>query len=726
MSDLFFKLYKKYFLVPAKKDSKAPTLSISKYNGKKIPLEEFNTGRFGIVAGHNDIEILDIDNHFGNAKELYDLIREHCKVDNLPHCSSPSGGYHIYYKVKDKVYHSQKLAMRWDGKKVTKGGKPIPEAMLETRGLNNYCIAPPSDGYAVINGDLSLIEYISEEERDFMIELSKAQNEYVSELSIKGQSKSSSNTELSYNEKSGDKFNREGDSEIRAILSRHGWTTNNDVYWVRPGKKRGISATLGKAVSKSGNKLFQVFSTSTDLQANQYTYFGLYTELECNGDFSEAAKKLGEKYGIKPVKKKAVNVKSNEKIEIKKKNHKEHSIDEYIRVSNSYFRDVDGMLFRWTRQNIVDDFSKDALNNIDKYVMFVNEPNHIDYERVINDRYYNRYSPPKVYPSEEEGDFPKIKILLKHLFKDQYEIALDWIQISYVTPRQRLPVVCLVGEKNETGKSGFGRLMKYIYADNYASISMGEYKSEFNSSYINKNIVAIEEGKMATEEIEKLKKDMTDDVAYLREMHVDRVKIDNFAKYIINSNRANDFINVTSNDNRFWIKKVDEFPKENYDPYFDDKIIKEVPFFLNFIMTRELHVKEKEGRFWLGEHRYLGDEFKNVVISSRKDFINELYYSMLDSLDNEGHDAICGSAVRLKEWFCYNNFRMNAAVIKKSILSDFKGIKMIYGRYDKYDVSASLKEYRGNYFRITRSMLNEVLGLDSSVEEVEVVDDMPF
>ena len=40
-----------------------------------------------------------------------------------------------------------------------------------------------------------------------------------------------------------------------------------------------------------------------------------------------------------------------------------------------------------------------------------------------------------------------------HIFGDQYELGLDYLQILYTMPQQKLPILLLVSEERNTGKS---------------------------------------------------------------------------------------------------------------------------------------------------------------------------------------------------------------------------------------------------------------------------------
>lgn len=94
----------------------------------------------------------------------------------------------------------------------------------------------------------------------------------------------------------GDRFNEQ--YTIAQILEPLGWRVdheqNGEVYWTRPGKDEGVSATENYADSG----LFYVFSTSTGLDPERgYDAFGLYAALYHGGDTSAAAKALAQTLG---------------------------------------------------------------------------------------------------------------------------------------------------------------------------------------------------------------------------------------------------------------------------------------------------------------------------------------------------------------------------------------------------------------------------------------------
>jgi hypothetical protein len=86
---------------------------------------------------------------------------------------------------------------------------------------------------------------------------------------------------------------------------------------------------------------------------------------------------------------------------------------------------------------------------------------------------FNVYNPLEHEPLEEEcgeDDCPNIIAYLKHLFGEHivkfkhpagkyeteypnYELGLDYVQLLYQQPAQKLPILCLVSKENNTGKS---------------------------------------------------------------------------------------------------------------------------------------------------------------------------------------------------------------------------------------------------------------------------------
>jgi hypothetical protein len=276
--------------IPVNQD-KTPACDWKHWQKNKISeLGLFTTDSIALICGKisDNLEVLDFDNHSGTAKENlsnflnHELIKPIYENYKLPVVRTQSGGFHVYYRC-DKIEGNQKLAM------VKLNGKP--DAIIETRGEGGYILAPPTKGYESIRNSFEDLQFITEQERQLMIEFAKTFNQH--EKSIK---KATYNTE---NEKPGNIYDNtpEAIEEAKEALRSIGWTElgfNN--AWRRPGKNKGISATFGNIAPN----VFYSFSDNVeyfDFQTG-YTPFGIVGLIKYNGDFSKFASNLAKRYNL--------------------------------------------------------------------------------------------------------------------------------------------------------------------------------------------------------------------------------------------------------------------------------------------------------------------------------------------------------------------------------------------------------------------------------------------
>jgi hypothetical protein len=104
-------------------------------------------------------------------------------------------------------------------------------------------------------------------------------------------------------------------------------------------------------------------------------------------------------------------------------------------------------------------YGKDFFEHIPKYKAFCNVPDHIHYQPII-ENCFNRYFEFEHDP--EDGECSLTLEFLHHIFGEQYDLGLDYIQLLYQRPQQILPILCLVSAENNTGKSTFIKWLKAI------------------------------------------------------------------------------------------------------------------------------------------------------------------------------------------------------------------------------------------------------------------------
>ncbi len=135
--------------------------------------------------------------------------------------------------------------------------------------------------------------------------------------------------------------------------------------------------------------------------------------------------------------------------------------EEFIRVGTTLYKLVNqprlngGYVKKrivWNNETLRQDYGKDYLATVPKYDGFCTVPDHVDYRPVV-DKFLNLYEPIGHRP--QQGEFPCIRSLVRHIFGEQYELGMDYLQLLYLQPVQKLPILLLVSEERNTGKSTF-------------------------------------------------------------------------------------------------------------------------------------------------------------------------------------------------------------------------------------------------------------------------------
>jgi len=282
----------------------------------------------GLVCGEpsGNIEVVDIDLKYDISGTLYDRFKvavNECCPDLLKKLvvqKTRSGGYHWIYRCS-KIAGNNKLANRptteeeklqtyaktynaeiqksvpdEDAKKAAKRDKDNDKVrvLFETRGIGGQIVVSPSKGYEFVYGDFFSIQEITVEERDCLIETAMSFNEYFEEVIVPKKSIYKVKGVSPF-----DDYNDRGD--IVALLENHGWKIvsqkGHKTVFLRPGE------TTSKSSGNYDHNLnwFSVFTTSTEFEPQKaYLPYSVFAVLECNKDYSEAAKKLVEMgYGEK-------------------------------------------------------------------------------------------------------------------------------------------------------------------------------------------------------------------------------------------------------------------------------------------------------------------------------------------------------------------------------------------------------------------------------------------
>ena len=324
--------------------------------------------------------------------------------------------------------------------------------------------------------------------------------------------------------------------------------------------------------------------------------------------------------------------------------------EEFIRVGTSLYKIVEqprlngGYVKKriaWNNETLRQDYGKDYIGSVPKYDGFCTVPEHIGYRPVVG-KFLNLYEPIDHRP--KEGDFSHIQSLIRHIFGEQYELGMDYLQLLYLQPIQKLPILLLVSEERNTGKSTFLNFLKALFQNNVTFNTNEDFRSQFNSDWAGKLLIVVEEVLRNRREDSERLKNLSTTLSYKVEAKgKDRDEIAFFAKFVLCSNNEYLPVIIDAGETRYWVRKIERLQSDDTD--FLQKLKAEIPAFLHFLQHRQLS-SEKESRMWFAPSLLHTEALQKIIRSNRNRLEIEMQELILDIMDSVGTDTFS---------FCYND-----------------------------------------------------------------------
>lgn len=363
-------------------------------------------------------------------------------------------------------------------------------------------------------------------------------------------------------------------------------------------------------------------------------------------------------------------------------------------------------LKRWTKSELITDYGKNFPEVVPKFDDFTIEPSNKDYQPVIRsgaNQYRNLYAP--FEHKAEGGDLKWTNILMKHVFGEQYEQGVKYMQWVYLKPKQILPILTLVSKERGTGKTTFLNWLSQIYGANMVTINPEDLTGSFNGMYARSNIIAIEETFIDKEtSVEKLKALATAKNLAVNQKHIDNYSIPFFGKIIMCTNKVKNFARIDDDEIRFWTRKLGTIDVSN--PNIEDDLVKEIPAFLHFLESQPMpEIKSRMG--------FLPEEIETKeLLDLKAESKPAIYKEILINVDDyfESNTKELDLKVTLKDikdrWFS-NQHNYNKAYIK-TILQDEMNMKPTHKpqRYKPFNEGI---EKTGRYYTFKCDVVREDL-----------------
>lgn len=320
----------------------------------------------------------------------------------------------------------------------------------------------------------------------------------------------------------------------------------------------------------------------------------------------------------------------------------------------------------WTKDILITDYGKAFLKTIPRYDDFVMIPDNVNWKPVINNC-YNLYSEFRHIPAK--GEWLWTKRLLKHVFGEQYDLGLRYMQILYLHPDRSTIIVAVVSKERGTAKTTFLNWINMLFGANVSFLSSGDFKSDFNS-YATSNIICIEETlfekKLTTE---KLKALATAKFLQINPKFVNQYKIPFYGKVILTSNNEEKFAQIDDEEIRFFVRKVGIPEFTNH--AVEDNLLAEIPAFLDYLKTLP------PVDWTVSRSGFTGKELVNeflyaVVKESESTLCKELRYLITDFFYNCEHDSFMATPGDLKQKYFYSNNNYGIEYIGSVLRNEIK------------------------------------------------------
>lgn len=390
---------------------------------------------------------------------------------------------------------------------------------------------------------------------------------------------------------------------------------------------------------------------------------------------------------------------------------------EYLRIGTEYFKkiqkplvdnQISNELKRWKKSEIITDMGKDFLTEIPKYDGFTNYPSHTNYKQTIGD-FYNRYH--KLDHKLIPGSFDNTNLFLKHIFGENYNLALDYLTILWKYPQQTLPILCLVSNSRNTGKSTFLNFLKLIFENNLTINTNEDFRGRFNSDWAYKTLICIDEVLLEKKEDSERLKHLSTAKSYKAESKgIDKVEIPFFGKFILCSNNEDNFIIIDLNEIRYWVIKVEAFEKEI--PDLMDTLKKELQHFLFFLNARKIK-SAKKTRMWFTANQIHTKALDNLIKGNENSVVREIKHLLMDEFSKYQVEELYYTASDLVNKLKEVNFRTTSSRVSYILKSYFK-LEYINSSYKKYycsikpfdnSVIIESNNFKGRYYTFKKDKI---------------------
>jgi len=383
----------------------------------------------------------------------------------------------------------------------------------------------------------------------------------------------------------------------------------------------------------------------------------------------------------------------------------------YMLIGNDIYMLVNRQLKLVTQNRFTINHPKAALRTVHRYVDFVSEPGYLNFQPVIN-QHYNKFNLPTW--RAKQGKWSTIEHYLRHISGSQYEMILDYLQISLTDPKQKLPILILMSYEKNTGKTTFLELLKALFGQNVAVPTPGQFELEWNEHWVHEHFVFIDEAERlqkASEVASKLKRNCYANTAELIRKGKGTTYIPFNGRFVITSNQASGFIEIDEQDDRWWILNVPT-RKGAFDPDYITKMQSEISAFAHFLIGRKIST-ENIGRGWFAPELLRTEALEAVIAINKPKIETDLTDYFSEWFEKHPEKKECNfliSDLIKDKFYDYSDSDMKAAIHK--VFGVFGN-----GRKTKEDSLNGFGKKQKHYITIPRSAVTTISDINNAMAD---------
>ena len=364
----------------------------------------------------------------------------------------------------------------------------------------------------------------------------------------------------------------------------------------------------------------------------------------------------------------------------------------------------------WNNETLRQDYGKNYLAGVPKYDGFCTVPDHVNYCQVI-DNFLNLYEP--IGHKPKEGDFSHIQALVCHIFGEQYELGMDYLQLLYLQPVQKLPILLLVSEERNTGKSTFLNFLKAVFRNNVTFNTNEDFRSQFNADWAGKLVIVVDEVLLNRREDSERQKNLSTTLSYKVEAKgKDRDEIAFFAKFVLCSNNESLPVIIDPGETRYWVRRIHRL--ESDDTNFLQKLTAEIPAFLYFLQHRQLTTRQ-ESRMWFSPKLTETPALLRIIRCNRGKYEVEVMELIREIMDNVKIDCFSFCLNDLLNLLNLSGVKIEKHHLRRIVTENWKLVPapngLTYTTYQfDYNKECKFSPIRrvGRFYTVSRALLNEL------------------